>query len=78
MDYAKRFHKYKNKNAVEEVRNYLSQKKWGLVEWEIASLANLCPDSADEAKSLIPSLKKLTDDELDSILSEIQTLSNLG
>jgi len=75
--YVKRFSKYKNKTAVKEVRSLLTKK--GLEEYEIASLSNLCPESCEEAKVLIPSLaKKFTDEELDSILNDLKNYSQLN
>jgi DNA-directed RNA polymerase II subunit RPB4 len=45
-----------------------------LHKFEIAALANLCPENYEEAKTLIPSLKtKLDDEELQKILEDIQT-----
>uniref|UniRef100_A0A674DEF0 RNA polymerase II subunit D n=1 Tax=Salmo trutta TaxID=8032 RepID=A0A674DEF0_SALTR len=49
----------------------LLQKK--LHKFELASLANLCPEAA-EAKALIPSLEgRFEDEELQQILDDIQT-----
>ncbi|CAF0833499.1 unnamed protein product [Adineta steineri] len=45
-----------------------------LHKFEAALLANLCPQQAIEAKTLIPSLdSKLDDDECQKIVDEIQT-----
>ncbi|PIK59172.1 putative DNA-directed RNA polymerase II subunit RPB4-like [Apostichopus japonicus] len=45
-----------------------------LHKFELASLANLCPESAEEAKALIPSLEaKFEDKDLQDILDNIQT-----
>lgn len=50
----------------------LSQKK--LHKFELAAIANLCPESPEEAKSLIPSLEgRLEDEELRTILDDIMT-----
>jgi DNA-directed RNA polymerase II subunit RPB4 len=50
-----------------------------LHKFEIAALANLCPETAEEAKTLIPSLKnKIDDDELQKILEDIQTKRSLN
>jgi DNA-directed RNA polymerase subunit F len=50
----------------------LMQKK--LHKFELAALANLCPETAEEAKSLIPSLDgRFEDDELQQILDDIKT-----
>lgn len=60
------------------LRSYslLMQKK--LHKFEIASLANLCPETPEEAKALIPSLEgRLEDEELRTILDDIQTKRSL-
>lgn len=42
-------------------------------------LANLCCDSADEAKALIPSLTtKISDEELTTLLDELKQLRNFN
>lgn len=52
------------------------QKK--LHKFELAALANLCPVNPEEAKSLIPSLEgRFEDDELRSVLDDIQTKRSL-
>jgi DNA-directed RNA polymerase II subunit RPB4 len=50
----------------------LSRKQ--LHKFEQAALANLCPENADEAKSLIPSLEgRLDDSDLQELLEDLQT-----
>jgi len=72
LNYTQRFSKYKNRETIGAVRGLLSKKKL-LHKFEMASLANLCPDSAEEAKSLIPSLEgRFDDEELTQILDEIK------
>lgn len=71
--YCLRFSKYKNRETISAVRKLLSDKKQ-LHKFEVAQLANLCPDAPEEAKALIPSLEgKLPDDELRGLLEDIQT-----
>ena len=44
----------------------------GMAEFEMAQLGNLCPDTADEAKTLIPSLNgKKEDDDLQRLLDDL-------
>jgi len=75
LGYVKTFSRYKNKTAVKEVRSLLTKRN--LEEFEIASLANLCPESAEEAKSLIPTLgSKFTDDDLEMVLSDLRNYSS--
>lgn len=50
----------------------LMQKK--LHKFEVASIANLCPEAAEEAKALLPSLEgRFEDEELRIMLDDIQT-----
>lgn len=54
----------------------LIQKK--LHKFEVASLANLCPEAAEEAKALLPSLEgRFEDEELRIMLDDIQTKRSL-
>ncbi|XP_060079942.1 DNA-directed RNA polymerase II subunit RPB4-like [Ylistrum balloti] len=72
LNYTSRFSKFKNRETISAVRSLLMQKK--LHKFELAALANLCPENADEAKSLIPSLEgRFEDEELKQILEDIQT-----
>lgn len=83
--YCERFSKFKTKEATAAVRNLLFPKDPSnataasnptpvLHKFEAALLANLCPQQAIEAKTLIPSLdSKLDDDECQKIVDEIQT-----
>nr|CAH7729539.1 unnamed protein product [Callosobruchus chinensis] len=54
------------------MKTLLMQKK--LHKFELAAIANLCPETAEEAKSLIPSLEgRFEDEELQALLDDIQT-----
>ncbi|XP_053978190.1 DNA-directed RNA polymerase II subunit Rpb4 [Hylaeus anthracinus] len=76
LTYTNRFRQFKNKETIAAVRNLLMQKK--LHKFELASLANLCPETPEEAKALIPSLEgRLEDEELRTILDDIQTKRSL-
>lgn len=49
-----------------------------LEEFEMAQLGNLCPESAEEARALIPSLNgKLEDDLLQKVLEDMSTARRL-
>ncbi|KAF2976957.1 hypothetical protein EK904_008143 [Melospiza melodia maxima] len=62
----------KQQNESAEDEQELSEKK--LHKFELACLANLCPETAEEAKALIPSLEgRFEDEELQQILDDIQT-----
>ena len=67
--YVKTFNRYKNSEMIREVRTCFSDD---FCEYEMAQLANLCPESAEEAKCLIPSLSRIPDLTLQSILDHIQ------
>jgi len=74
LNYSQRFSKFKNMENISSIRSLLSNKKFH--KFETAALANLCPETPEEAKSLIPSLEqagKFDDEELASMLDDIQT-----
>nr|XP_019965926.1 PREDICTED: DNA-directed RNA polymerase II subunit RPB4 [Paralichthys olivaceus] len=52
LNYTARFSRFKNRETITAVRSLLLQKK--LHKFELSSLANLCPEAAEEAKALIP------------------------
>lgn len=57
-----------NREKISAVRRMLQTKK--LHKFELAQLANLCPDSAEEARTFIPSLESnFQDEELAEILN---------
>lgn len=67
-----RFAKFKNMENIAAVRSLLTKSK--IHKFELAALANLCPETAEEAKSLIPSLEgRFDDEELTNLLDDIQT-----
>lgn len=71
LNYSKRMAKYKNRSAVRAVRQLLSSKPFH--RFELVQLANLCPENAEEAKSLIPTLEnKIEDEELEELLKELR------
>lgn len=48
-----------------------------LEEFELASLANLLPETAEEAKCLLPTLtEKFTDEELEVVLNDLRNYSS--
>jgi DNA-directed RNA polymerase II subunit RPB4 len=76
LNYCQRFSRYKNRETIAAVRSLLTQKK--LHKYELAQLANLCPETPEEAKALIPSLEgRFQDEELRHILDDIQTQRSL-
>lgn len=68
LEHCKTFNKLgENKEKIHAVRRMLQTKR--LHKFELAQLANLCPDSAEEARTFIPSLENnFQDEELTEIL----------
>jgi len=72
LEYTRRFSKFKNRDMIASVRQLLQQSKFH--KFELAALANLVPENAEEGKSLIPSLEgRFEDEDLQQILSDLQT-----
>ncbi|KAF7313998.1 FAD/NAD(P)-binding domain-containing protein [Mycena chlorophos] len=73
LEYVKTFAKFNTTDSASAVRETLRREP-GLTQFETAQIANLCPATADEAKSVVPSLVKIDDDRLDALLRDIQTM----
>ncbi|VDD89020.1 unnamed protein product [Enterobius vermicularis] len=72
LNYSRRMARYKSRETIRAVRTLLANKP--LHKFEVAQIANLCPESAEEAKALIPSLEnKMEDDELDELLKDLHS-----
>ena len=52
LNYTQRFSRFKNRETIAQVRGLLSKKK--IHKFELACIANLCPETAEEAKTLVP------------------------
>mmetsp|Transcript_14753 Transcript_14753/g.20599 ORF Transcript_14753/g.20599 Transcript_14753/m.20599 type:complete len:133 (+) Transcript_14753:315-713(+) len=71
LKYTQQLSHFKTKQSANEVRALLTRKD--LFPFEIASMANLVPGTADEARSLIPTLHdKLEDAEIEEILNDMK------
>ncbi|CAI5441129.1 unnamed protein product [Caenorhabditis angaria] len=71
LNYARRMARFKNRETIRSVRGVFAEKHFH--KFEVAQIANLCPESAEEAKALIPSLEnKIEDAELDEVLKDVQ------
>ncbi|KAK3191559.1 hypothetical protein K4F52_002374 [Lecanicillium sp. MT-2017a] len=76
LNYLDHFSRFTQKENVEAVERLLSAHK-DLAKFERAQLGSLCCESADEAKTLIPSLQdKIKDEDLQDLLDEISKLQN--
>ncbi|KAJ7625582.1 HRDC-like protein [Roridomyces roridus] len=73
LEYVKTFTKFSTTDSASAVRETLRREP-ALTQFETAQIANLCPATADEAKSVIPSLVKIDDDRLEALLRDIQTM----
>eukprot|EP00741_Cyanophora_paradoxa_P021649 tig00000241_g20895.t1 len=74
LAYTKRFSRIKNQQAVSELRSMLEGRHSGdkkLEPFQLVSLVNLCPETAEEARALIPTLDRFDDAELDEMLKDI-------
>ncbi|KAL9278980.1 DNA-directed RNA polymerase II subunit 4 [Arabidopsis thaliana] len=73
LQYVKRFSRYKNPDAVRQVREILS--RYQLTEFELCVLGNLCPETVEEAVAMVPSLKtkgRAHDDEaIEKMLNDL-------
>eukprot|EP00051_Salpingoeca_urceolata_P002715 m.52359 g.52359 ORF g.52359 m.52359 type:complete len:139 (+) comp12287_c0_seq2:84-500(+) len=75
LEWAKRFGQFKNIETVGKVRSVLQNR--GLHKFEEAQLANLCAESVDEARALIPSLQdRISDQELEDLIDDLQSFRN--
>lgn len=76
MEYLTNFSRFRDQETVSAVIQLL--KSVGLHPFEVAQLGTLACDTADEAKTLIPSLNnKISDDDLERILKELSNLETL-
>ncbi|XP_028805501.1 DNA-directed RNA polymerase II subunit 4-like [Neltuma alba] len=72
LQYVKRFSRFSNQDAVKQVREVLS--RYQLAEYELAVLGNLCPETVEEAISVIPTLKakgRLDADAIEKLLNDL-------
>ncbi|KAG0346124.1 RNA polymerase B [Podila humilis] len=73
LNYVTQFNRFTNPDVVREVRTAMNEEPISttLTGFELAQLANLCCEEAEEAKALIPSLTNRIDDEtLQSFLNQ--------
>ncbi|PKA51573.1 hypothetical protein AXF42_Ash002940 [Apostasia shenzhenica] len=74
--YVKRFSRYKNQDAVKQVREILSRNQ--LAEFELCVLGNLGPETVEEAIAMVPSLKTkgraLEDDAIEKMLNDLSLI----
>eukprot|EP00793_Prasinoderma_coloniale_P006469 PRCOL_00001299-RA len=77
IDYVNRFYVFDSVEAMDQLRATLASAE--CQEFEIGALMNLCPDTPEEARSLVQSLEnvggreQLDDDRLQQLLDELRT-----
>ncbi|KAG1224454.1 hypothetical protein G6F62_007832 [Rhizopus arrhizus] len=72
LEYVRNFSRYNTIDSVREVRQIMGKN---LTQFEVAQMANLCCEEAEEAKALIPSVSsKYDDDELQVMLNQMQQI----
>eukprot|EP00922_Rhytidocystis_sp_ex-Travisia-forbesii_P019507 GHVS01028863.1.p1 GENE.GHVS01028863.1~~GHVS01028863.1.p1 ORF type:complete len:131 (+),score=16.66 GHVS01028863.1:89-481(+) len=76
-DYCCRFGKVRHRNAVVDIRSSL-EREGDLTEYEICMLVNMMPKTAEEAKALIPSLKRLNNARVSKLLDHLDTYRIYG
>ncbi|KAK1274272.1 hypothetical protein QJS04_geneDACA009871 [Acorus gramineus] len=76
MQYVKRFSRYQNPDAVNQVREILS--RYRLAEFELCVLGNLCPETVEEAIAMVPSIKSkeraITDEMIETMLQDLANI----
>ena len=79
--YVTRYNRFPDTQIAKHVRKMLEEHEFdnrkSLEELQIVLLMNLCPESPDEARVLIPHLESYSDDELRTILDEMARLKNM-
>ncbi|KRZ10727.1 DNA-directed RNA polymerase II 16 kDa polypeptide [Trichinella zimbabwensis] len=69
-EYVQAFARFRSQESVRDLRALLEHKNFH--RFEVAQLGSLCPESAEEAKSFIPSLhSKIDDSDLEFLLREL-------
>jgi len=72
LQYVKRVSRYQNPDAVRQVREVLARNN--VHEFELCVIGNLCPETLEEAKALVPSLTKrgrMDDDTIEEMLTHL-------
>ncbi|TKR96245.1 hypothetical protein L596_010294 [Steinernema carpocapsae] len=70
LTYVRCMAKFKNRESIRDARQVFANHQ--MHEFEIAQLLNLCPETAEEAFALIPSLMdRVSENDLDELLKEL-------
>ena len=74
--YARRFERFKSMANTPAVRTLLDQYHFS--PFETAAFCNLAPESAEEAIAVVPTLKRLPEATLTTIIEEVQPHRKYG
>ena len=78
LEYVRKFSKFKQRTAVNEVEDLLALEAYSdLHPFQRASIANLLPETIEEARALIPSLD-IDDDNLQHLLTNLKNTQNFA
>eukprot|EP00697_Spironema_sp_BW2_P012294 gnl/Spiro4/28511_TR14096_c0_g1_i1.p1 gnl/Spiro4/28511_TR14096_c0_g1~~gnl/Spiro4/28511_TR14096_c0_g1_i1.p1 ORF type:complete len:139 (+),score=36.49 gnl/Spiro4/28511_TR14096_c0_g1_i1:49-417(+) len=77
LTHVQRFSRYRNREAVKEVRDVLDRFRPELQHYEKALIGNLNPYNAEEARYIIPSLARISDEEIDALLADLSNFRKL-
>ncbi|KAI4352071.1 hypothetical protein L6164_006357 [Bauhinia variegata] len=72
LQYVKRFSRISNQDAAKQTREVLSRCQ--LAEFELAVLGNLCPETVEEAITIVPTLKakgRLDAEAIEKMLNDL-------
>lgn len=72
LDYTESFGRIKDKSVVEDLRTFLAD--FGFSEDEIAVVGSLLPQSVEDAKIYVPSIARLGDENILSVIQKIQRI----
>ncbi|KAJ3190964.1 RNA polymerase B [Irineochytrium annulatum] len=77
MDYCEKFSRFNDKQTIKEIRQLFPEDQ-NFHQYEMAQLANLCCDSPEEARAMIPSLNKkfsqVDDGRIQDLLDQMSNL----
>ena len=68
-EYVMRFQRFKSKEAAEAVKARLTSQ--GMTSFEVGCFCNLVPESAEEAKAIIPTLARFENEELSALIEDV-------
>jgi len=85
LTYARRFGGGLSEETTKAIKSYLTRVKLttktserkNLQTFEVAELANLMPGDAEEALTLIPSLREFEEKEVEKLLKELESLKGI-